>query len=233
MRKTMLAGLVAGTLLVLLLGAIGARLGVLAAPPRPDGPWMWVATRAAGVTALVALTLDVALGLVLSTGALDAWMARARSLELHRTLSATALALTAGHVLVLMLDPFIRYDALDVAVPGVSSYRPSAVAAGIGAAYLALVIHVSFGLRATIGARWWRRLHYASFAVLFGALAHGILAGGDTGRTGMQVFYGILAGAIAALIGLRVGARIVAPGRRIVAPARQISATMITPDATD
>jgi hypothetical protein len=138
MRKTILPGLVVGTLLVLLLGAIGARLGLVAAPPRPDGPWMWVATRAAGVTALIALTLDVALGLALSTGALDAWLARSRTMELHRTLSATALALTAGHVLLLLADPFIRYDVLDAAVPGVSSYRPWAVAAGIGAAYLAV-----------------------------------------------------------------------------------------------
>ncbi len=211
MRKTILSGLVAGTLLVLLLGAIGARLGVVTAPPRPDGPWLWVATRAAGVTALVALTLDVALGLVLSTGVLDAWMPRARSLELHRTLSATALALTAGHVLVLLLDPFIRDDALDVAVPGVSSYRPWAVAAGIGAAYLALVIHVSFGLRARIGARWWRRLHYGSFAVLVAALGHGIAAGSDTGRTGMQVFYVILASLVGALVALRAVVAVGAP----------------------
>ena len=67
----------------------------------------------------------------------------------------------------------------DAAVPGVSSYRPWAVAAGIGAAYLAVIIHVSFALRARIGARWWRRVHYGSFAVLVGALAHGITAGSD------------------------------------------------------
>jgi|JI10StandDraft_1071094.scaffolds.fasta_scaffold476892_2 sulfoxide reductase heme-binding subunit YedZ len=211
MRKTILPGLVVGTLLVLLLGAIGARLGLVAAPPRPDGPWMWVATRAAGVTALIALTLDVALGLALSTGALDAWLARSRTMELHRTLSATALALTAGHVLLLLADPFIRYDVLDAAVPGVSSYRPWAVAAGIGAAYLAVIIHVSFALRARIGARWWRRVHYGSFAVLVGALAHGITAGSDTGRTGMQMLYVILASVVGALVALRVVHAVSAP----------------------
>lgn len=211
MRKTFVPGLVIGAVLVLLVGAIGARLGVVAAPPRPDGPWMWVATRAAGVTALVALTLDVALGLALSTGVLDRSLARARSLELHRTLSATALALTAGHVLLLLADPFVRYDLLDAAVPGVSDYRPWAVAAGIGAAYLALVIHVSFELRARIGARWWRRLHYGSFVVLVGALAHGIAAGSDTGRTGMRALYVILASIVGALVAVRAIRAVAAP----------------------
>lgn len=204
MRRTIVPGLVVGLALVLLVGAIAARLGLTTAPPRPDGPWMWVATRAAGVTALVALTLDVALGLVLSTGALDAWLPRARSLELHRALSATALALTAGHVGLLMADPFVRYDALDVVVPGVSSYRPWAVATGIVAAYLAVVIHVSFELRARIGTRWWRRLHYGSFAVLVGALAHGILAGSDTGHAAMRGLYVGLAATVGALVAVRL-----------------------------
>ncbi|MBK9035388.1 MAG: ferric reductase-like transmembrane domain-containing protein [Myxococcales bacterium] len=203
MRKTILLGLALGALALLALGAVGARLGVVVAPPRPDGPWAWVAARAAGVTALVALTLDALAGLVLSTGALDRWLARARSIELHQTLSRFALGLTAGHVLLLLADGYIRYDLFDALVPGVSSYRPWAVAAGIVAAYLAVVVHVSFGWRARLGTRTWRRLHYLSFAVLIGALGHGLAAGTDTGRPGLRALYVVLAGSVAALVAVR------------------------------
>lgn len=202
--RTIGLGVVLGGLGLALLAAIGARLGVVAELARPSGPWVWSAARATGVTALVALTLDVVAGLALSTGALDRWLARGRSLELHQLLARATLGLTAGHALLLVLDPFIRYDLLDVMVPGVSAYRSWAVAAGIVAAYGAVVVQVSFGLRSRLGQRTWRRLHYLSFAVLLGALGHGLTAGTDTASLGMRVLYAVLAGLVAALVAVRV-----------------------------
>lgn len=214
-------GLALGAAALLLLGAVAARLGLATPAPRPGGPWAWVASRALGVSALIALALDVLLGLALSTRlvsrAAAALLSRGRLLELHQALGRAALSLTAGHALLLLADPYIRYDALDVLLPALSTYRPVAVAAGIVAAYAALVVHRSFRWRARIGAKGWRRLHALSFVAFFAALAHGFLAGSDSGTAGMRALYLALALATAALIGLRLfeasRGRLPAPGR--------------------
>jgi DMSO/TMAO reductase YedYZ heme-binding membrane subunit len=63
-----------------------------------------------------------------------------------------------------------------------SPYRPVAVGLGIAAAYCAVVVHASFGLRRMIGTKVWRRLHYLSFVALVAAAAHMFLAGTDASR---------------------------------------------------
>lgn len=204
MRRTLAIGVGLGLVALVVLGAVATRLGVLAPLPRPDGPWAWVATRAAGVTALVALWLDVMVGLAMSTGALDRLIARARSLELHQALGRMALGFTAGHVALLLLDGAVRFDALDVLVPGMADYRPVATGAGIVAAYLAVVVHVSFGLRGWLGPRTWRRLHGLAFVALVGALGHGLVAGSDTSAPAMRTFYTALAAGVAALSTVRI-----------------------------
>jgi predicted ferric reductase len=83
------------------LGLVSVALG------RPDTHWFWYVSRAAGVCAYPALALSVLGGLLLSTGIVDAWIARARSVEVHRWLSAVALGLMAGHTLVLVGDPYV------------------------------------------------------------------------------------------------------------------------------
>lgn len=213
--RTIAVGVLVGGLGLLVLGTVGARLGFAVALPRPAGPWAWIAARATGVTALVALTLDVVAGLALSTGVLDRWLARARSLELHQLLGRATLGLTAGHALFLVLDPFIRYDLFDVAVPGASSYRPWAVAAGIVAAYGAVVVQLSFRWRARLGPRTWRRLHYLGFVVLLAALTHGLTAGTDTGSPAMRVLYAVLAATVAALVAVRVALALRARAHRL------------------
>src|SRR5262249_51235342 len=58
----------------LVVEAIAVRLGVIADPiPKLAGTEMWTTSRAAGVTAFGALTLDVLFGLFVSTGAIDRW----------------------------------------------------------------------------------------------------------------------------------------------------------------
>ena len=74
-------------------------------------------------------------------------------------------------------------------VPGLSGYRPVATGLGVLAAELAAVIVVSFPLRKRIGARAWRRLHWATYGVFAAATAHGIAAGTDSHRPWIFALY--------------------------------------------
>lgn len=201
MRRYLLAGAGVGVALLAVADALAARAGWTASVlPRSDGPWPWLASRAAGITAFVAITLDVVFGLFVSTGAADRWIARARSVEIHRWLSGTALGLVAAHALLLVGDDYVRFDVLDAVIPFLAPYRPAAVALGLGAAALAAVVHASFALRHRLGVAAWRRLHRLTFGIFVFALAHGLLAGTDAGAPWLRGLYVGAAATVCALL---------------------------------
>lgn len=209
MARRILIGAGLGLALLIVLDAVATRLGLApGAIPKLAGTAAWTTARAAGVIAFVALTLDVVFGLLVSTGAADRLVPRGRSVEIHRWLSSVALALTAGHAVVLLGDRFVRFDVLDLLVPFLSPYRAVAVGLGILAGYGALVVHLSFGVRRRLGVKTWRRLHFLSFAVFGAALTHGVLAGSDSGRVGMQLLY---LGSAALVAGLTLHRAVVIP----------------------
>lgn len=211
MFRRILQGIALGGLLLVVVATAAARGGWVSLPiVRPEGHAFWQASRAAGFAAHAALTLEVLLGLFLSTDLADRWIARARTLELHRWLSVTALALTLAHALALLGDRFIRFDALDVVVPFLAPYRPIAVGLGILAAYSAVVVHVSFALRSRIGQRTWRALHYLSFAAFLGATAHGLLAGTDSALPWIRAVYAASASLVLWLVFYRAGTAVAA-----------------------
>ena len=197
MTRTRWIGLAIAALVV---EATLVRLGAIADPlTKLAGTAAWTTSRAAGVTAFGALTLDVVFGLFVSTGLVDRWVPRGASVDVHKWLSSVALALVGVHSVALLVDPAVHFDALDALVPGMSSYRAGAIAIGIVAMYGALVVHLSFGWRKRIGVPAWRALHFIAFAVFNGAIVHGLLAGSDAAHHGMRALY---AGSGAVVIGL-------------------------------
>jgi predicted ferric reductase len=189
-RNSTLVGSAIGLILVVVGLALGARLGLVTiAVARPEGPWLWFVSRAAGVTAYVALALATIWGLVLSTAVADAIVSRGRSLDAHRWLSAAALSLSVAHAIPLLGDRYISFDVLDITVPFLAPYRPAAVGMGIIALYLAAGVYGSFWLRARLGNRVWRAVHFLSFPAFGLVTLHGLFAGTDSGAAWMRAIY--------------------------------------------
>ncbi len=205
MVKRLVSGVLIGGVLLLVLDALAVRSGLASGVvPRPPGTALWVTSRAAGITAFLALTLDVVFGLFVSTGAADKLIQRAKSVDIHRWLSSVALGMTGLHAVALLGDGFVRFDVLDLLVPFASSYRPVAIALGVLAAYAAVIVHLSFEWRRRLGPKLWRKLHYLSFGLFIAALLHGLLAGSDTTSVGMQLLYSTSGGLVALLTAYRV-----------------------------
>ena len=141
-------------------------------------PVAWLVARAAGLVAFGLLTLSVWLGLSISTRllaprnikSLVAW---------HQTLVWTAVGMFGLHGLALLLDPTLHFGFMAVLVPGTAPWRPLAVSAGVVAAWLMLLLALSFRYRRRIGQKNWRRFHYAAFAAFFVGLGHGLTVGSD------------------------------------------------------
>jgi methionine sulfoxide reductase heme-binding subunit len=145
-----------------------------------NDPTFWFLARASGLTAYILLTASVLAGLVLKSRPFGRALKPAAVTDLHRFLALLGLGAVALHGITLVLDSTVRISVAVLLVPGLSPYRTLATAAGVLAAELMLVVYASFSVRRYIGTRNWRRLHWATYAILGAATAHGILAGTDT-----------------------------------------------------
>ena len=211
-RRAALVGLGLGIGLIVLGSTAAARLGVVAVPfERPDTHLFWYVGHAAGISAYLALALSVLWGLLVSTSVADGWVARARSVDVHRWISAVGLGLTVGHAVVFVGDRYVSFDALDLLVPFLASYRPVAVGLGVLAAYGFAVVFGSFWLRGRLGHRGWRAVHYIAFPTVVFVTLHGMLAGTDSGTPWMRLVY---LGVLAAVLWLSVYRALVSLSRR-------------------
>ena len=186
LRWTLFLGIVA----IIIAGTGGAAIETLSGWLRDEYERLpWYVTRITALLAYLALTGSVVYGLLLSTKVLDRIAHRAVSFTLHQDLSSIGLALALVHAAVLMLDRSVPYSPLEVVVPFSGPYRPIWVGVGQVTLGLTLVVLLSFYVRKRIGQPNWRRLHYLSFVAFFGATAHGLMAGSDTGADWVYLGY--------------------------------------------
>jgi len=126
-----------------------------------------------------------------------AWyVARAAGLVAFALLTLSVWLGLALHVGALLLDPTLHFGIASVLAPFASAWRPAAVAAGVVAGWLTLVLALSFRMRKRIGQKGWRRLHYASFAAFALALGHALAAGTDLKGIGGPLLVAVAGGPV-------------------------------------
>ncbi len=155
-------------------------LGAFALQGADLGHIPWAVSRASGLVAFAVLSASVIMGLLISTKASDGLLSRPFVFDMHQFLSVASLVLIGVHAGSLLFDGFLGFTSLGVLVPFVSPYRPVAISVGIIAAWLCAITTASFWMRARIGQKRWRTLHYATFLAYAGGLWHGLAAGTDT-----------------------------------------------------
>ena len=150
----------------------------------------WITSRAAGVAALVAASLAVSLGLLMSTKLL-----RGRGADLrvtHEALSLTAMVALVVHGVTLIGDRYLHPSLLDVAVPFAGSYRTFWTSLGIIGGWGMVLLGLSFYARRRIGTQRWRKLHrFTALAWLMG-LGHSLGEGTDAGQLWFLAMIGIV-----------------------------------------
>jgi sulfoxide reductase heme-binding subunit YedZ len=142
----------------------------------------WYLSRSFGIVAWLMLTGSVLLGVMLSTDLFPRWRRPAWILDLHRWLSALTFFFLAGHLGSLLADKQVHFGALDIAVPFHSTWRPTAIAAGVVALWLLVTVVVTALATKRLSKRWWRDIHLLSYFVFWGTSIHAALAGTDTSR---------------------------------------------------
>jgi methionine sulfoxide reductase heme-binding subunit len=141
---------------------------------------LWYTTRATGLVAMVLLTGAMAAGLLSSVRFEQRNWPRFVTLGLHRNLSLLALAFTVVHVLTTVLDTFVSIPLQDAFIPFIGTYRPFWLGLGAISLDLMLALILTSLVRARMGLRSWRLVHWTAYACWPVAVVHGLGTGTDS-----------------------------------------------------
>jgi methionine sulfoxide reductase heme-binding subunit len=159
---------------------------------------LWYLTRATGVVALLLVTLTLVLG-VLDVGRFS-WprLPRFAIDAIHRSASLLVIVFVAVHVLTAVIDSYAPVRLADAVVPFGGTYRPLWVGLGALSFDLLLALVITSLLRARLGVRAWRIVHWAAYACWPLALLHGLGTGSDV-KPGWFLWLSIACSAVVAL----------------------------------
>jgi predicted ferric reductase len=165
---------------------------------------LWYASRATGVIALVLLTAVLVLGMLVSRQGRLPGLPRFAATSLHRSVSLMSVVFVAVHVATAIADPYVTIGILASVVPFVSPYEPFWLGLGAVSVDLMIALIVTSLLRARIGRRTWRAVHWLAYLSWPVAFAHSIGSGPDL-RHGWMLDLGLAcAAAVAAALAWRV-----------------------------
>jgi sulfoxide reductase heme-binding subunit YedZ len=141
----------------------------------------WIASRAAGIAALVLSSAAVGVGLTMGGR-----MVKGRGVDLraaHEALSLATLVALVVHAVTLLGDSFLKPTALDIAIPFVSGYKEPWMSIGIVSGWGLAILGVSYYFRARIGVARWKRLHRWTALAWVAGIVHSLGEGTDAGTT--------------------------------------------------
>jgi len=142
--------------------------------------WLWYATRATGLVALVLLTATTALGVLSSVRWQRPGWPRFVTAGLHRNVSVLACALVLVHIATTLADGFVPIQLQDAVLPYGSVYRPLWLGLGAASFDLMVALIVTSLLRTRMSYRAWRAVHWAAYLCWAAAIVHGLGTGTDT-----------------------------------------------------
>ena len=150
-----------------------------------SGPALWYITRATGVTALILLTIVMALGVANVRRLRTPRVPRFVLDSVHRSTALLSVSFVAMHIVTAIVDSYVNINPLAAIIPFASSYKPLWI--GLGAVSLDLfgAVIITSLLRRRLGHRLWRATHWLAYASWPVAMFHSLGAGTDAGSSWM------------------------------------------------
>jgi methionine sulfoxide reductase heme-binding subunit len=168
-------------------------------------PALWYLARGSGVVTLALLTATVVGGITTTARWATANWPRFVVAALHRNVALLAVAFLALHVASTVVDGYVPIRWLDAVLPFGAAYRPVWLGLGAVALDLLVAVLVTSLLRARLGRRTWRMVHWLAYACWPVALAHGIGIGSDGAQPWMLLIDGLAVAAVVAATWWRLG----------------------------
>lgn len=167
---------------------------------------LWYTTRGTGIVCLLLLTASVVLGVVTSVRFETRRWPRFVIVGLHRNISLLIVAFVAIHVATTVIDGFVRISYIDAVIPFRSPYRTFWLGLGAIAFDLIAALSITSVVRARLGYKAWRAVHWSAYACWPIALIHGLGTGTDRHELWMWVIDGLALLCVLAAVGWRIAA---------------------------
>ena len=156
----------------------------------------WFLTRGTGVVSLLLLTAVTVLGVLNAVRWSPSGQPRFVLQRIHRNVSLLAVVFIFVHIATAVIDAFAPIRWLDAIIPFVSKYRPIWLGLGAVAFDLIIAIVVTSLLRARIGYRAWRIVHWMAYLLWPVAILHSIGTGSDVKQWWMLALVVVCVGAV-------------------------------------
>jgi len=145
----------------------------------------WFVSRASGIVAWSLLVISVMVGVLLATRVLKpndnpGWL-----YHFHNWLSGLTIVFAITHITALMLDSFVTFTILDIAIPFHSNYvkNPSLgripIAFGVLSLYILFAVQLTSLFRQKMSTTAWKAIHYSSYVLVLLVSAHAGWTGTD------------------------------------------------------
>lgn len=157
----------------------------------------WAIARSTGATALILLSVSLALGILARSGKTYIGIPRFATTSIHRTASLLALIFTLIHIITLYLDTYTGIALTQFFIPFTTASETLAYGLGTLAFDLILALAVTGLLRHRLPEKLFHLVHWGAYACWPAALAHGLSSGTDRG----QIWFLALALVSLALVG--------------------------------
>ncbi len=179
---------------------------------------VWYLTRGTGAVALVLLTATTVLGVTNSVRWSPPRTPRFVLQHLHRNVSLLSVTFIAVHVATAVIDGFAPIRWLDAVVPFGSAYRPFWLGLGAVAFDVLIAVAITSLIRARLGYRTWRTVHWTAYGCWSVAIFHGMGVGSDTKQPWMLALVAASVAAVGAATVWRLvaGWTVWTPGRVIM-----------------
>jgi sulfoxide reductase heme-binding subunit YedZ len=164
----------------------------------------WYALRAVGAVTLILFTGTVVLGLLNRSQAVTSRWPRFVIDRVHRNVALLAVVFLAIHIVLAVTDGFVVIPLLSIIVPFYHSYSPLWIGLGTVAFDLLLAITITSLLRARLGFRGWRAVHWLGYVAWPVAVAHGIGNGTDHWKVWMLAIDVVCVSAVLAAVTYRL-----------------------------
>lgn len=174
----------------------------------------WLASRSAGIVALILVTISVAIGLTMSAKLMRKRGLGPKLMAIHEQTALAGLIAIAIHGVTLLGDPWLHPGLSGITVPFAMGYRTFFTGLGVIGGWLAALLGLSYYVRRRIGPALWRKAHRATVVVYLLGLIHTIGAGTDASTPWLRWFMAVTAIPMAALFARRVLGRRPAPAAR-------------------
>jgi len=157
----------------------------------------WFATRSTGLAALVLLTASMVLGILTSSRYARPSLPRFVTMGLHRNVSLLVLVFLGLHIVTTVVDSFAPISWTDALLPFAGTYRPFWLGLGALSFDLLIALTVTSLLRARLGYRTWRWVHWTSYGCWPIAVMHGLGTGTDNK---LPLFLVVTAGCVGSVV---------------------------------